>query len=105
MDYDPRVEAFWSVGGFHPSPEVYNERKENDDLTEEEREELVEHWIQYIGSPIVQMRSALPLDVLDTSSLPDSDVSETVPMFSYDPTLTFNIEQERRHGTNIPGSY
>lgn len=100
VDYEPRVEAFWSVGGFHPSPDVYNERKENKDLSEEEREEKVEHWMQYLGQPAVQVRHALPLSVLNTDDLPQP---EPVPLFPYDPTLTFNLQQNRRHGTNIPG--
>ncbi|CAH1407344.1 unnamed protein product [Nezara viridula] len=106
VDYEPRQEAFWCVGGFHPNDEEYNKRKENKKLSEKDINEKVEHWIQYLGNPVIQVRHTFPLDTLDTNAI--SSEQEEVSLnaaFSecYDPTLTYGLELGRRHGTNIPG--
>lgn len=106
MDYEPRQEAFWCVGGFHPSDEEYNKRKENEKLSEEEINEKVDHWIQYLGSPVIQVRHTFPLDTLDTNAI-NSEQEEkylnAVFTECYDPSLTYGFELDRRYGTNIPG--
>lgn len=106
MDYEPRQEAFWCVGGFYPSDEEYNKRKEKKELSEEELNEKVEHWIQYLGSPVIQVRHALPLDILDTNGISNEQEEKSLNVAfaeCYDPSLTYGLEFNRRFGTNIPG--
>jgi len=105
VDYKPRLEAFWLVGGFHPSEEMIEEReKEKKTLTDEEKKAPVEHWIQYLGRPSIQVRSSLPLEILDTDVATAEDDNITkIPVANYDPPLTYGIEKKRRFGTNIPG--
>ncbi|KAF6206634.1 hypothetical protein GE061_017870 [Apolygus lucorum] len=118
VDYKPRLEAFWLAGTFHPSAELYkersdeikrlekeNKRKEKPEPIDIDAAEVVEHHIQYIGHPLVQLRSKLPLTQLDTDIVGDSDLewdkflSETY----YSPSLRFGLQEIRRFGTNLPG--
>uniref|UniRef100_A0A0K8SKB9 28S ribosomal protein S30, mitochondrial n=1 Tax=Lygus hesperus TaxID=30085 RepID=A0A0K8SKB9_LYGHE len=118
VDYNPRLEAFWLAGNFHPSVELYKERTNEKKRLEKENKrkvkpepididpaQVVEHHIQYIGHPLVQLRSKLPLTQLDTDMVADRDpeldkfLSETY----YSPSLRFGLQEIRRFGTNLPG--
>ena len=73
-------------------------------MSEEEKNELVEHCIQYFGQPLLQVRCKLPLPCLNSEVLNELDVNhEGIPKLREDPCLAFGIEMERRNGTNIPG--
>lgn len=88
-------------------------------------EEYVEHWIQYFGEPCIQLRHILPLSPLVHAPLKIIDSEKTldkgetvekeeivdntkqdlvlpVPKHRYDPGY-YGFQQEKRHGTNIPG--
>ncbi|XP_046685245.1 uncharacterized protein LOC124370984 [Homalodisca vitripennis] len=132
IDFEPRIEAFWRVGGFHPDQQTYDERKKDKEDHEkelktnrfakrkikEEPDDLVGHFIQYIGQPILQLRSSRPLRPLEprlsstsTTAIEEGvtsvkphltpDLSQ-VPVLRYDPGF-YGLEKIRRHGTNIPG--
>lgn len=121
VDFDSRVEAFWLAGNFHPTPELIKIReKKKDELVKENKwkprplkvevdlNETVEHFIQYMSKPVVQLRSKLPLPQLDTKLLnsEDNDLEIERTDFSADhcsPSLQFGLELSRRHGTNLPG--
>lgn len=137
IDYEPRLEAFWKVGGFNPDEETYSKRKKDKKDTEKEAKKLaykneianekivepdepVDHWIQYFGTPILQLRHNLPL--LPLAQLPQlsskgeneerkgesEEISGQAPVvyevtsYKYDPTY-FGYEFDLMHGTNIPG--
>uniref|UniRef100_A0A069DZ91 Putative 28s ribosomal protein s30 mitochondrial n=1 Tax=Panstrongylus megistus TaxID=65343 RepID=A0A069DZ91_9HEMI len=105
VDYKPRLEAFWMVGSFHPSETVFKKRKDKG-LNDDECSDPVDHWIQYFGSPVVQLRNQNPLSQLETQHLKDyNEPSNTmiVPLENSDPSLKYGILFERRHGTSIPG--
>uniref|UniRef100_A0A1B6LLN1 28S ribosomal protein S30, mitochondrial n=1 Tax=Graphocephala atropunctata TaxID=36148 RepID=A0A1B6LLN1_9HEMI len=134
IDFEPRIEAFWRVGGFYPDQKTFEDRKKDKEDHEkdlktnryakrkiqEEPEDLVGHFIQYLGQPILQLRSSRPLKPLETR-LPLAHTSATevtegvtsskphlmpdlsrVPVLRYDPGF-YGLEKIRRHGTNIPG--
>lgn len=115
IDFEPRLEAFWRVGGFFPDQETYNERKKDKEdhekelkqnrfakrKFEEEPEDVVGHFIQYFGHPVLQLRGTKPLKPFSVDSLPLPDLSK-VPAVRYDPGF-YGLEKQRRHGTNIPG--
>lgn len=100
------MEAFWKVGSFNPSDAVYKERQD-EGLDAEECSELVDHWIQYFGTPVVQLRHRLPLPQLETQHLTCYNQPQStmiVPLENSDPFLKYGIPFERRNGTSIPGS-
>lgn len=83
-------------------------------LTQQEREkrkkkkvpdELVEEpsnkWIQYFGSPVVQLRSNLPL--APVTGITPTQTSECED-FPYDPVLTYALDTKRLHGATVPGT-
>ncbi|KAK9506160.1 hypothetical protein O3M35_008145 [Rhynocoris fuscipes] len=105
VDYEPRLEAFWMVGSFEPSEDVYQERK-NKKVDDEELNSTVDHWIQYFGAPVIQLRHQLPLPSLETQLITeynDSTNIPPIPIENSDPSLNYGIECNRRHGTSIPG--
>lgn len=109
------------MGGFYPSQETYDERKKDIEdykkelktnrhakrkLTEEP-EDLVGHFIQYTGQPLLQLRTSKPLRPLDPQKniSTDSDMEpdlKQVPVVRTDPGF-YGLEKIKRHGTNIPG--
>lgn len=131
IDYEPRMEAFWKVGGFHPDEETCNKRKKDKKDAEKEAkksippkevdrtkivepDEPVDHWIQYFGTPILQLRHSLPLRPLvqlpQSSSKGESEQAapvqaplvHEVTAYKYDPSF-YGFKSDLRHGTNIPG--
>ena len=63
VDFDPRLEAFWRVGGFHPTKEDRELRKAKQ-LAEFMIDAPIDRFFQYFGSPLLQLRSKLPLSAL-----------------------------------------
>ncbi|XP_054286399.1 uncharacterized protein LOC129002546 [Macrosteles quadrilineatus] len=119
VDFEPRIEAFWRVGGFYPDNETYKKRvKDKEDYekeleknrhakrkNEEDPDDLVGHFIQYIGTPVLQLRHPQPLRLLEwqSSETANSEFDlQHVPSLRYDPGF-YGLEKIRRHGTNIPG--
>lgn len=100
IDYDPRVEAFWVVGGMEPTNWTVKSRKGQSWLKDmvnapENRN------IQYVGYPVLQLRHAEPLcPIIELSESENPDL--TVPYFQYDPRV-LGLQLQRRHGTSIPG--
>ncbi|XP_049871631.1 39S ribosomal protein S30, mitochondrial [Pectinophora gossypiella] len=100
VDYDPRHEAFWFVGGTDVPRNVYQWRKKYPFL-KDRIDEPVDRPVQYKGSPIIAVRSHLPLKPI----LPYSEAENPefkVPKFTYQPEMV-GYKIEHRHGTNIPG--
>lgn len=100
IDYDPRIEAFWFVGGIS-TPPVIKDLQRKQRLPTEMVKLGVDRAIQYLGKPNFQLRHHLPLP--EILSLTDSiNPDFTVPDFKYEPRVT-GLCNGRRHGTNIPG--
>nr|CAD7428229.1 unnamed protein product [Timema monikensis] len=100
VDYEPRLESFWSLGGLAP-PEAMRKSKLGCKWTEDKADEPIDRFIQYLGSPILQLRHEQPLPPLVDHSEGENPELE-VPLFTLDPR-TDGFFQEHRHGTNIPG--
>uniref|UniRef100_A0A8D8W351 28S ribosomal protein S30, mitochondrial n=1 Tax=Cacopsylla melanoneura TaxID=428564 RepID=A0A8D8W351_9HEMI len=99
VDYRPRIEAFWNVGGLGLT-EAEREKRKKKNVPEELLDEPSNKWIQYFGSPLIQLRSNLPLTPLtDITPTQSSDCEE----FPYDPVLTYALETKRYHGATLPG--
>nr|CAD7593458.1 unnamed protein product [Timema genevievae] len=100
VDYEPRLESFWSLGGLAP-PEATRKSKLGCKWTKDRADEPVDRFIQYLGSPILQLRHEQPLPPLVDHSEGENPELE-VPLFTLDPR-TDGFFQDHRHGTNIPG--
>lgn len=121
IDYEPRLEAFWRVGGFFPTKED-RKLRESKGMSEERLHEHIDRFFQYFGSPLLQIRSSLPLPAIttedvriqtsdDTSESSSVIISEERPEltyydlqeYRYDPKTYLEIPRERTKGVVIPG--
>ncbi|XP_052752185.1 28S ribosomal protein S30, mitochondrial [Galleria mellonella] len=100
VDYDPRHEAFWFVGGVDVPSNVIKWRKQYPWL-KDRLDEPVDRPVQYLGAPFLAMRSHFPLKpILEYSEAENPEFK--VPKFTYKPD-TVGYFHAYRHGTNIPG--
>ncbi|XP_050349705.1 28S ribosomal protein S30, mitochondrial [Nymphalis io] len=100
VDYDPRHEAFWFVGGVDVPNNVVNWRKKFKWLKDRAHESL-DRPVQYLGSPLLTIRNQFPLKpVIPYSEAENPEFK--VPSYSCVPE-TLGYYSNYRHGTNIPG--
>ncbi|XP_026493267.2 large ribosomal subunit protein mL65 [Vanessa tameamea] len=100
VDYDPRHEAFWFIGGVDVPNNVVNWRKKFKWLKDRAHEPL-DRPVQYLGSPLLTIRNQLPLKpVIPYSEAENPEFK--VPVYSCVPE-TVGYYSNYRHGTNIPG--
>ncbi|GBP91739.1 28S ribosomal protein S30, mitochondrial [Eumeta japonica] len=100
FDYDTTHEAFWFVGGIEPPKNVIEKRKRRIWM-KNQLYEPTDRAVQYLGSPILAVRSNLPLKpLLDYKEAKNPEF--TVPKYTYYPQTT-GYTIEHRHGTNKPG--
>ncbi|XP_041980674.1 28S ribosomal protein S30, mitochondrial [Aricia agestis] len=100
VDFDPRHEAFWFVGGVPVPPTVKKWRKQFHWMKYRLDEE-VDRPVQYIGTPLMTLRHQLPLKPIVPYSEAENPEFK-VPKFSYHPE-NVGYTYAHRHGTNIPG--
>lgn len=98
VDFEPRLEAFWFVGGMDPSRLTRKSREGQKFLTKEDVERPVDRPVQYLGSPVLQLRHDLPLPVINTEKLQPS-----IEHFRFDPRALGYSIADYRNGTTIPG--
>ncbi|XP_049938706.1 39S ribosomal protein S30, mitochondrial [Schistocerca serialis cubense] len=101
VDFEPRVEAFWFVGGMEPSRRQRKGREGMKFLTKEDVERPADRPVQYFGSPVLQLRHELPLPVVDTEKLQPEGVS-SIEHFQFDPRV-LGYGFTHQNGTTIPG--
>ncbi|CAH0724918.1 unnamed protein product, partial [Brenthis ino] len=100
VDFDPRHEAFWFIGGVDVPYKVTKWRRKYPWLKDRVNEPI-DRPVQYIGSPLLTLRNNLPLKPVIPYS--ESENPEfKVPKFTYIPE-SIGYFSEFRHGTNIPG--
>lgn len=99
-DYEPRIEAFWFVGGVNPPSNIINIRK-SIKWMKDYVDDPVDLGIQYLGQPVLYLRHEFPLKEIISLSESENPSLE-VPRFTYDPRV-LGYACKRRHGTNIPG--
>lgn len=102
IDYNPRHEAFWSVGGIQPPKNVVK-AKEGRKWQKEMAKDPVDRLMQYKSSPMLALRHRLQLPTWkNESQYVDAEQANKVPRYQYDPrTLGFTTGYQ--HGTNIAG--
>ncbi|CAL7945468.1 unnamed protein product [Xylocopa violacea] len=85
VDFDPRREAFWFVGGIEP-PALLRKAKENSKRAKNYANEPINIRVHYLGSPILQLRHQFPLR--EIVSLTESTNSElNIPECKFDPKV------------------
>ncbi|XP_046825717.1 28S ribosomal protein S30, mitochondrial [Vespa crabro] len=99
-DFEPRVEAFWLVGGIEPSG-LQSKAKKRIHWMRQYAYDPIDIPVQYYGNSILQTRHNLPLkEIMSLSECEDSSL--TVPQFKFDPRV-LGYTLNRKHATNIPG--
>lgn len=100
IDYEPRTEAFWFAGGIDV-PTLLRKTRANSISQEKFADDPVNMPVQYLGSPILQLRHQFPLkEIVSLDNYTSTELS--VPQFKFDPRVlgyTFSY----RHATSIPG--
>ncbi|XP_077298426.1 mitochondrial ribosomal protein S30 [Arctopsyche grandis] len=101
VDVDPRLEAFWFVGGLDPPKRLITQKKKTPFYKDIE-DAPVDRPFQFLGTPILTLRNDVPLEPL----LSDSDLANieySIPThYTYAPEIQ-GFTDEHRHGTYIPG--
>ncbi|XP_012281803.1 28S ribosomal protein S30, mitochondrial [Orussus abietinus] len=100
VDYEPRIEAFWKVGGIVPT-KGSRSAKINNEFLKEYADMPIDRWFQYNGNPLLQLRHEFPLkEIIPLSDSENTDLN--VPEFRYDPRV-LGYSNKLQHGTCIPG--
>ncbi|XP_032514826.2 large ribosomal subunit protein mL65 [Danaus plexippus] len=100
VDYDPRHEAFWFVGGVDLPPKLISSRRKRGWSVEDAQQPL-NRPVQYLGIPLLTLRNHLPLKpVIPYSECENPEFK--VAKFSTIPKSVGYVT-DYRHGTNIPG--
>ncbi|KAI4482764.1 hypothetical protein M0804_008617 [Polistes exclamans] len=98
-DFEPRVEAFWFVGGIDPSGLIMNVRKRN--WNKHCMNDPINLPVQYYGKSILHLRHDFPLnEIMSLSECEDSSL--TVPQYKLDPR-SLGYVLKYKHATSIPG--
>ncbi|CAK9809468.1 28S ribosomal protein S30, mitochondrial [Anthophora quadrimaculata] len=100
IDFEPRIEAFWFIGGVDRSTMSKRSRK---NISSEEKyiNEPINMPVRYVGSPILQLRHLIPLrEFVSLAESTNPDL--TVPKFKYDPRV-LGYSFAHKHATCIPG--
>lgn len=100
IDFEPRVEAFWFAGGIEHQ-HLSKIPKLKSEFLKERLRDAVTIPVQYVGSPILQLRHQFPLR--EIFSLNQSINPELlIPEFKFDPRV-LGYKFAYRHATCIPG--
>lgn len=108
---DPRIDAFWFLGGINPSLEKIEERKRRTKMTNKNVKKQfldpslvhkpVNEPIQFYGKPILQVQTRHPLPPVE--NLTDCDPRAAgIPHIPYEPPVIY-LEKEYRRATTVPG--
>ncbi|KAH8354871.1 hypothetical protein KR084_012880 [Drosophila pseudotakahashii] len=102
VDYNPRHEAFWAVGGVNP-PKNVQQSKKGREWQKEDANESVDRLVQYTGAPYLSLRHRKQLSPWKTTAeSEDLALSKQLPRFKHDPR-TLGYSTKHQHATNVPG--
>ncbi|XP_037815353.1 28S ribosomal protein S30, mitochondrial [Lucilia sericata] len=104
IDYNPRHEAFWSVGGIQ-APKNIVKAKEGHEWQKHLAKEPVDRLMQYKSEPMLALRHRLQLSSWKTEEESNNiELANKVPRLEFDPrSLGFTTGYQ--HGTNIAGHW
>lgn len=102
IDYNPRHEAFWAVGGVDPPKSVVKSKKGRD-WQKEDAEDSVDCLVQYTGEPYLALRHRQQLPTWKSAEESENlTLAKQLPRYKYDArTLGYNTTYQ--HAVNVPG--
>lgn len=104
VDYNPRHEAFWAVGGVQSTKNVVNSSNGRKWQSKEARN-VADRLIQYSGNPYMCLRHQKQLASWKTLSESNNvGLSQKLPRFKYD-ARCLGYDTKYQHVTNIPGHW
>ncbi|KAH8421486.1 hypothetical protein KR009_009693 [Drosophila setifemur] len=102
VDYNPRHEAFWAVGGVDPPKNVVKS-KEGRDWQKDDAKDSVDRLVQYTGSPYLSLRHRFQLAPWKTPQESENlELSKQLPRFKKD-ARTLGYSTKHQHSINVPG--
>lgn len=102
VDYNPRHEAFWAVGGIQPPRNVVKS-KEGKKWQKDFSKDPIDRLMQYRSSPMLALRHRLQLAPWKgETEIVNPKLAEKLPRYELDP-VTLGFSRSYRHGTNIAG--
>ncbi|XP_026845884.1 28S ribosomal protein S30, mitochondrial [Drosophila persimilis] len=103
VDYNPRHEAFWAVGGVDPPKNVVKSKKGRD-WQKDDASESVDRLVQYTGAPYLSLRHRQQLCpwMTDGESKIMDPHARHLPRFNHD-ARTLGYRTSYQHAVNVPG--
>lgn len=102
VDFNPRHEAFWAVGGIEPPTNVVKS-KEGNKWQKDMAKDPIDRYMQYKSNPLLVLKHRLQLQPWKTEAeYNDLAKANEVPRYEHDPR-TLGFTTDHQHGTNIPG--
>ncbi|XP_068158921.1 large ribosomal subunit protein mL65 [Drosophila tropicalis] len=103
VDYNPRHEAFWAVGGVEPPKNVVSSKKGRDWQKDDANDKVVDRLVQYTGSPYLSLRHHQQLQPWKSPEESNNiEEAKKLPRYTHDArTLGYNCTHQ--HAVNVPG--
>ncbi|XP_034671093.1 28S ribosomal protein S30, mitochondrial [Drosophila subobscura] len=102
VDYNPRHEAFWAVGGVDAPKNVQNSKKGRD-WQKDDASDSVDRLVQYTGSPYLALRHRQQLCPWMTEKESENiELARQLPRFKHD-ARTLGYRTTYQHAVNVPG--
>ncbi|XP_030565992.1 28S ribosomal protein S30, mitochondrial [Drosophila novamexicana] len=102
IDYNPRHEAFWAVGGVDPPKNVVKSKKGRD-WQKADAYDSVDRLVQYTGEPYLALRHRHQLPTWKTPEESENlALANQLPRYKYD-ARTLGYSTKYQHAINVPG--
>lgn len=103
VDYNPRHEAFWVVGGIQPPKNIFK-AKRGQEWQKDLAKAPVDRLMQYKSEPMLALRHRLQLPSWkNEAEFNDIELAKKVPRIEFDPR-SLGFITGYQHGTNIAGN-
>ncbi|GAB0098706.1 Ribosomal protein S30, mitochondrial [Sergentomyia squamirostris] len=102
VDFMPQHEAFWTVGGMNPPLNIKGMRGSGYETIKPYKDDPVDRFFQYRGSPYLTLRHKFPLEPLREMLVSSNPKDLAVPAFHLEPN-TIGYNTDHCHATCIPG--
>ncbi|KAM8719301.1 hypothetical protein ACLKA7_011934 [Drosophila subpalustris] len=102
VDYNPRHEAFWAVGGVDPPKNVVKS-KEGRKWQKDDAYDSVDRMVQYTGEPYLALRHHHQLPTWKTIEESENlTLAQQLPRYKHD-ARTLGYSTKHQHAVNVPG--
>ncbi|XP_034489811.1 28S ribosomal protein S30, mitochondrial [Drosophila innubila] len=102
IDYNPRHEAFWAVGGVDPPKNVVKSKKGRE-WQKEDANDSVDRLVQYTGEPYLALRHRHQLPTWRTNEESENlALAKQLPRYKHD-ARTLGYSTKHQHAINVPG--